>query len=86
MPGDKRSRKGESVTDSKSSETDVQDPLLGISHAIDQVGVKALSYKQLRRLHAALMDVVDKVISEIESRSEDDNAGDTVRVPVPPRK
>lgn len=84
-PGDERTRKGETVTNSKTSGTDAQDPLLGVAHAVDQIDLKTLSYIQLRHLHAALMDAADKVSSETEARSAEDNAGDTVRVPVPPK-
>ena len=67
---------------SKTSKTDVQDPSCKVIQAIDQVDLKALSYTQLRRLHATAIQAVDDVNEELKLRAEDDNAGDTVRIPV----
>jgi len=67
----------------KTSETDVQDRSLDVIQAIEQVDLKTLSYIQLRRLYATLMHSVDDVNEELTIRADEDNAGDTVRVPVP---
>lgn len=72
------------MTDSKKSASDAQDPSHDIIQAMDQVDLKALSYIQLRRLYATVTQAVDDVNEELELRAEDDNAGDTVKVPVPP--
>ncbi|MEE8264629.1 MAG: hypothetical protein V3R40_05175 [Gammaproteobacteria bacterium] len=71
------------MTDSKTSKTTVQDPSVEIIQAIDQVDLKAFSFVQLRRLYTALMQTAADVDEELKVRSEKDNAGDTVRVPVP---
>ena len=68
---------------SKTSKTDVQDPSLEIIQAIDQVDLKGFSFVQLRRLYTALMQTAADVDEELKVRSENDNDGDTVRVPVP---
>ncbi len=67
----------------KTSETDVQDRSLDVIQAIEQVDLKTLSYIQLRRLYATLMHAIDDVNEELTIRADEDNAGDTVRVPVP---
>ncbi|MFQ6004235.1 MAG: hypothetical protein ACE5OQ_01925 [Woeseia sp.] len=72
------------MTNPKISKPDIADPSSGIIQAWEQLDVKKLSYIQLRRLYAVLMDAVDQLAGDIEARKEDDNAGDTVRVPVPP--
>jgi len=68
---------------SKSNESAAQDPSEHLINAIQQVDLKTLSYKQLRRLYATVMQTVDNVSEELTVRSEEDSAGDTVRVPVP---
>ncbi len=67
---------------SKTSKTEIQDPSSEVIQAIDQVDLKALSYIQLRRLYATVMQAVDDVDEELKFRAQEDNAGDTVRVPV----
>jgi len=68
---------------SKSSANEVQDPSQVAIQAIEQIDLKALSYIQLRRLYATVMQTVDEVSDELTVRAEEDNGGDTVRVPVP---
>ena len=68
---------------SKTGKTDVRDLSSEVIQAIDQLDLKALSYVQLRRLNATVMQAVGDVNEELTLRAEDDNAGDTVRVPVP---
>jgi len=67
---------------SKTIKTGIQDPSSEVIQAIDQVDLKALSYIQLRRLYATVMQAVDDVDEELKLRAQEDNAGDTVRVPV----
>lgn len=67
---------------SKTTKTGIQDPSSEVIQAIDQVDLKALSYIQLRRLYATVMQAVDDVDEELKLRAQEDNAGDTVRVPV----
>ncbi len=67
---------------SKTIKTGIQDPSSEVIQAIDQVDLKALSYIQLRRLYATVMQAVDDVDEELKFRAQEDNAGDTVRVPV----
>lgn len=67
---------------SKTIKTDVQNTSSEVIQAIDQVDLKALSYIQLRRLYATVMQAVDDVDEELKFRAQEDNAGDTVRVPV----
>lgn len=69
------------MSDSKTSQGDVQDLSQEVIQAIAQVDLKALSYIQLRRLYATVMQAVDDVNEELTLRAEEDNAGDTVRVP-----
>ncbi len=71
------------MTDSKTSKTTVQDPSVEIIQAIDQVDLEAFSFVQLRRLYTALMQKAADADEELKVRSEKDNEGDTVRVPVP---
>jgi hypothetical protein len=71
------------MADSKTSQSDVQDASQDVVQAIQQVDLKALSYIQLRRLYATVMQAIDDVNEELTIRAEEDNAGDTVRVPVP---
>ena len=68
---------------SKTSKNDVQDPSVEIIQAIDQVDLEAFSFVQLRRLYTALMQKAADADKELKVRSEKDNEGDTVRVPVP---
>lgn len=63
--------------------TDTQDPSQSAIQAIEQIDLKALSYIQLRRLYATVLQAVDNVSEELTVRAEEDNGGDTVRVPVP---
>ena len=71
------------MADSNNRTSGVQDPSLTATQAIEQVDLKRLSYKQLRRLYAIVMRVVDDVNEELTVRADEDDAGDTVRVPVP---
>ena len=71
------------MTNSKRKKVDVQDPSRELIQAIDQMDLKALSYTQLRRLYATVMQAVEHIDEELTLRAEDDNAGDTVRVPIP---
>ena len=69
------------MSDATIHETNVHDLSLGVIHALAMVDVKVLSYVQLRRLYAALKHSIDDVAQEAERRTENDKAGDTVRVP-----
>ena len=66
-----------------SKKTDLQDSSQSAIQAIEQLDLKALSYIQLRRLYATVMQAVDNVSEELTVRAAEDNGGDTVRVPVP---
>ena len=68
---------------SKTSQTDEQDPSLSAIQAIEATDLKALSYLQVRRLYATLMQAVDDLDEELKIRADEDNAGDTVRIPAP---
>ena len=61
----------------------MQDPSQSAIQAIEQIDVKSLSYIQLRRLYATVMQAVDDMSEELTVRAEEYNGGDTVRVPVP---
>lgn len=72
--------------DKATHETDVHDLSLGVIHALKLVDVSALSYVQLRRLYAALVQATNDVDEEIAQRSESTNAlGETVRIHAPKR-
>jgi hypothetical protein len=71
------------MADPKTSQHDVSDPSQSIIEAIEQIDLKSMTYTQLRRMYATVMQAVDDVNEELTVRAEDDNAGDTVRVPVP---
>ncbi len=72
--------------DPSTHETDVHDLSLGVIHALRIVDVKALSYVQLRRLYAALVQATNDIDDEIALRSESTNAlGETVRIESPRR-
>jgi len=67
---------------SKKTDTGRTDPPLETIQAIEKTDLKALSYIQLRRLHATVTQTVTDLDEELKLRSEDDGAGDTVRIPV----
>lgn len=70
--------------DTSSHETDVHDPSLEVIRALGVVDVEALSYVQLRRLHAALVAATKDVDDEIAKRSQSSTAlGETVRIESP---
>ena len=72
--------------DSPPQETEAHDPSLGVIHALRAVDVAALSYVQLRRLYAAMVEATNMVDDEIARRSESTNAlGETVRIQSPRR-
>ncbi len=73
--------------DNSTQETDVHDPSLDVIDALSGVDVKALSYVQLRRLHAALVAATHEVDEAIAERSESTTAlGETVRFESPRRR
>ena len=73
--------------DSPTHETDVHDLSLGVIHALRMVDVKVLSYVQLRRLYAALIEATNEVDEEVAVRSETtDSLGETVRIPTPKKR
>ncbi len=74
------------MDESEIHETNVHDLSLGVIHALAMVDVKALSYVQLRRLHAAMKHRIDDVSEEAEKRAGSDKAWDTVRLPSPAAK
>ena len=57
---------------------------LEVIEALDQLDVKAMSYVQLRRFHQLMTDAMDGIAKELELRKQEDNDGDTVRVPAQP--
>jgi len=67
---------------SKKTDTGRTDPSLETIQAIKQADLKALSYIQLRRLHATVTQTVTDLDEELKLRAEDDSVGDTVRIPV----
>ncbi len=67
---------------SKKTDTGRTDPSLETIQAIEKTDLKALSYLQLRRLHATVTQTVTDLDEELKLRSEDDGVGDTVRIPV----
>ncbi len=67
---------------SKKTDTGRADPSLETIQAIEKSDLKALSYIQLRRLHATVTQTVTDLDEELKLRSEDDGVGDTVRIPV----
>ncbi len=67
------------------SESTTQNPVdndstKNITDALETLDVSALSDVQLRRLHAALTYMHEALAKETESRAENDDSGDTVRV------
>ena len=71
------------MASSKNSASEVQDPSSDAIQSIEKIDLKAMSYIQLRRLYATVMQAVDNVGEEMTIRAEEDSGGDTVRVPVP---
>ena len=57
----------------RSTEAGVQDTSQDVIQAIEQVDLKTLSYIQLRRLYATVMQAVDSMSEELTVRAEDDN-------------
>jgi hypothetical protein len=60
-----------------------QNSSLAAVDALSTLDLTGLSYIQLHRLHKVLLRVCDDVARETEMRAENDNSGDTVRVPSP---
>ncbi len=50
-------------------ETDIHDLSLGVIHALRMIDAQAMSYSQLRRLYAALVNTIADVEREIGERS-----------------
>ena len=67
-----------------SRESGLHNLSLGVIEALQGVDVKALSYVQLRRLYAALVEAGNTVDAELATRSEATNSlGETVRIQAP---
>ncbi len=71
------------MTDSNTLDTDIHDLSLGPIFALSMIDAKVLSYLQLSRLNAALIEASEAVAKEIMLRAANGNGGDTVRVPSP---
>lgn len=71
------------MTESNNRQSKQHDRAQDVIDAIEKVELKALSYTELRRLYAIVMQAVDDVNEELTRRKEQDNDGDTVRIPVP---
>jgi len=63
-------------------ETDSHDLTLGVIQALKTVDARVLSYAQLRRLYAALVNTTEAVHAEIDNRSASENLGETVRMKI----
>jgi hypothetical protein len=59
------------------------DPTTGVAGSLEQLDLTSLSFIQLRRLHNLLKQASAKIDQESGRRSDEDNSGDTVRVPSP---
>ena len=71
------------MAESKKSQAHAEDTSLDAIESIENIDLKAMSYIQLRRLYATVMQAVDNVSKELTIRADEDNGGATVRVPVP---
>ena len=71
------------MTETAKHETLEIDPTSGVVESLEQLDLKALSFIQLRRLHAVLGQASLEIDNESALRSANDNSGDTVRVPSP---
>ena len=71
------------MADTKTPETDTDDPSLVVIHALGGLDLKEMSYVQLRRLSAALTQTGDKVTRETAARSITNSGDDTVRFSSP---
>lgn len=71
------------MASSENNASEVQDPSSDAIQSIEKIDLKAMSYIQLRRLYATVMQTIDNVGEELTIRAEEDSGGDTVRVPVP---
>ena len=67
---------------SKKTDTGRTDPSLETIQAIDKTDLKALSYIQLRHLHATVTQTVTDLDEELKLRAEEDSEADTVIIPV----
>ncbi|MDH4046521.1 MAG: hypothetical protein OEW68_02440 [Gammaproteobacteria bacterium] len=67
----------------KSNHPGVEDTAQKAIDALTGVDCKSVSFVQLRKLNAALLDASERVAAETAHRSNDDALGDTVRVAVP---
>ena len=63
--------------------TENDDATLGAVNALATMDLAGLSYIQLKRLQKVLRQAGQDVGAEIERRAEQDNSGDTVKVPSP---
>lgn len=59
------------------------DPSTGVVDSLEKLNLTTLSFIQLRRLRNVLQQASDDVEKETARRAEEDNSGDTVRVPSP---
>ena len=59
------------------------DPSTGVVDSLEKLKLSTLSFIQLRRLRNVLQQASDDVEKETARRAEEDNSGDTVRVPSP---
>ena len=59
------------------------DPSTGVIDSLDKLDLASLSFVQLRRLRNVLRKASGEIDMESARRAEEDNSGDTVRVPSP---
>ena len=61
--------------------TVAKDSTVELIESLATLDVKGLSFVQLKRLHKVLEHACDAVANESAARAENEEAGDTVRVP-----
>jgi hypothetical protein len=71
------------MSETAKHETLDNDHSSGVLDKLTTLELETLSFIQLRRLRNALMQVSRDVEKELDRRGEEDNSGDTVRVPSP---
>jgi len=59
------------------------DPSTAVIDSLQNLNLATLSFVQLRRLHNVLRRASSEIDAESARRAEEDNSGDTVRVPSP---
>jgi len=71
------------MTGTAKHETLEIDPSAAVVKTLERIDLKAMSFVQLKRLHKVLQQASVEANAEFRRRTEENSAGDTVRVQSP---